>query len=496
MMSPAATSGRDFARRPADGAGVLREVTSMVKRSDAAARTRGAVLPALVGVALLAAGCALPGAAAQAPTPAAEMATAIPVEVATAETGVISQVLEYTGNLQPQRSVTLVPRVGGQIDSVQVKVGDAVKAGDPIAVIESDAYQLQLQQAKLGLEMARLTMAKAKQGTRPEQLRAARAAADIAHAALKDAKNPGESTRTIAAANLAQAEAAVRLAQYQYDKISWAGQAGMTAEGLQLQQATTAYEQAKAAYDLQTNPPTAALAALEGQVVQADLNLALAEKPVEQVDFDMADVGIKVAEAAVKQAQLQVDYATIRTPFDGLVSELYVYPGSMVGPTVPVASLISSELEAQVNVSEGQIGQISPGQNAALALAAFPGQSFPALVTSVAPAADSSTHTFVVKVTPADPKGLLRSGMYAKVSILSQEHPQALLVPRAAVTESGGQNTVTVVVDGRAEPRAVTTGLSDADRIEILSGVSVGDQVVVAGQTNLTAGAPVKVVED
>jgi HlyD family secretion protein len=467
----------------------------MAKRSHTAPLARGVVLPVLLGVALLAAGCASLGAAAQAPMPAAEAAAAVPVEVAKAETGAIAQVLEFTGNLQPQRSVTLVPRVGGQIDSVQVKVGDAVKAGAPIAVIESDAYELQLQQAKLGLEMARLTMAKAKQGTRPEQLRAARAAADIAHAALKDAKNPGESTRTIAAANLAQAEAAVRLAQYQYDKISWAGQAGMTAEGLQLQQATTAYQQAKAAYDLQTNPPDAALAALEGQVVQADLNLALAEKPVEQVDFDLAELGIRQAEAAVQQAQLQVDYATIRAPFDGVVAELYIYPGSMGGPSVPVASVISAELEVPVNVGEAQIGQVSPGQNAALALAAFPGQSFPALVTSVAPAADSNTHTFVVVVTPADPKGLLRSGMYADVSILAQERTGALLVPRVAVTELDGQKAVYVVVDGRAEPRAVTTGLTDADRVEILSGVSVGEQVVIAGQTNLTPGAPVKVVE-
>jgi HlyD family secretion protein len=468
----------------------------MRERSDTAVRERHAALSALLLIALLATGCASLGAEAEIPAPAAEPIEAIPVEVATVETGGIAQVLEYTGNLQPQRSVTLVPRVGGQIDSVQVKVGKVVKAGDPIAVIESDAYELQLQQAQLGLERARLTMAKAKQGTRPEQLRAARAAADIAHAALKDAKNPGESTRTIAAANLAQAEAAVRLAQYQYDKISWAGQAGMTAEGLQLQQATTAYQQAKAAYDLQTNPPDAALAALEGQVVQADLNLALAEKPVEQVDFDMADLGIRQAEAVVQQAQLQVDYATIRAPFDGIVSELYIYPGSMVGPSVPVASVISSEMEAPVNVGEAQIGLVSPGQNAALALAAFPGQSFPALVTSVAPAADSGTHTFIVKVTPADPEGLLRSGMYADVSILAQERAGALLIPRAAVTDVDGQKTVYVVADGRAEPRAVTTGLTEADRIEILSGVSAGEQIVVAGQTNLTAGASVKVVEE
>jgi HlyD family secretion protein len=322
--------------------------------------------------------------------------------------------------------------VGGQIASVQVAVGDRVKAGDAIAVIESDAYDLQLEQAQLGLEMARLTMAKARRGTRPEQLRAARAAADIAHAALKDAKNPGGSSRTIAAANLAQAEATVRLAQYQYDKISWAGQAGMTAEALQLQQAITAHKQAKAAYDQQTNPPDSALAALEAQVVQTDLSLALAEKPIEQVDFDMADLAIKQAEAAVRQAQHQVDYATVRAPFDGIVSELYIHPGSMVGPSVPVASLISVALDTPVNVGEAQIGQVSSGQGAALALTAFPGRSFPAVATSVAPAADANTHTFVVVVTPA-------------------------------------------------EPRAITLGLSDADRVEILAGVSAGEVVVVAG---------------
>jgi HlyD family secretion protein len=473
----------------------------MRKRSDfSVARVRGTLLPMLLlSVALLVVGCALPGASAQAPAPEDAAPAAAPVEVATVETGAIAQVLEHTGNLQPQRSVTVVPRVGGQIQAVQVKVGDRVKTGDPIAVIESDAYTLTLQQAQLGLEMARLNLAKAKQGTRPEQLRAARAAADIAHAALKDAKNPGESTRTIAAANLAQAEAAVRLAQYQYDKISWAGQAGMTAEALQLQQATTAYEQAKAAYDLQTNPPDSALAALEAQAVQADLNLALAENPVEQVDFDMADLGIRQAEAAVEQARLQVDYATVRAPFDGIVSELYIVPGSMVGPTVPVASVISAELEVPADVAEDQIAQISPGQNAALAISAYPGQSFPALVTSVSPAADANTHTFVVKVTPAsgeqDAGTTLRSGMYANVSILANERSQVLLIPRRALTQVDGQDTVYVVVEGRAEPRSVAVGLSDQDRIEITSGLSAGEQVVVAGMSNLTSGAPVKVVE-
>ncbi len=452
------------------------------------------LLIALLAVVPVAAGCSSHAVLAQAPAGTAEEA-ATPVEVATVETGPISQVLEYGGTLQPQRSVTVVPRVGGQIQSVLVKVGDKVKAGDPIARIEKDAYGLQLQQAQIGLELARLRVAKMKQGTRPEQLAAARAARDIAHAALTDAKNPGDNERTIAAANLAQAEAGVRLAQYQYDKVAYIPQAAMTLEALQLQQATTAYEQAKAAYDMQMKPSDKYLAALEGQVVQADLNLALAENPIEPVDFDMAGLGIKQAEAAVRQAQLQVDYATIRAPFDGIVAELYIHPGSMVGPSVPIVSVISAEMEVPVNVEERQIAQVSTGQNAALRVTAYGDRSFGGLVTSVAPAADAKTHTFVAKVTPADDEGLLRSGMYAVVSILAQERAGALLVPRAAVVELGGEKAIYVVADGKAEPRTVTTGLADRDRMEITSGLKAGETVVVAGQSNLVPGARVQVME-
>jgi len=451
---------------------------------------------AIVAVAVLSAGCASPGVLAQmqgqAQSPPPDDGV-IPVEVATVETGSMAKVMEYSGSLQPQRSVSILPRVGGQIQSILVQAGDTVRAGDPIAVIDSEAYQLQLDQAQIGLDLARLRLAKMKQGTRPEQLLAARSAADIARAALRDAKNPDENARTVAAANLAQAEAAVRLAQYQYDKISWAGQAGMTKEALQLQQATTAYEQAKAAYDMQMNPSDSRLAAVEGQVVQADLNLALAEHPIEQVDFDMADLGVKQAEAAVKQAQLQVNYAMVRAPFAGIVSETYVHPGSMVGTQVPVASLISPETEIALNVEERQIGEVRVGQEAVTSVAAFPGRPFPGTVTSVAPAADARTHTFTVKVTPAEQSGMLRSGMYATVSILALERMKTILIPQSAMIDDGVAQRAYVVVDGKAVSRALVTGLTDNEHVEVLSGLSPGERVVTKGQPSLSDGAPVKV---
>jgi membrane fusion protein (multidrug efflux system) len=147
-----------------------------------------------------------------------------------------------------------------------------------------------------------------------------------------------------------------------------------------------------------------------------------------------------------------------------------------------------------VNIEESRIGQMSLNQNAALRVAAYPGQDFPALVTSIAPVASKDTHTFPIKITPADEQGLLRSGMYADVAVLAQEKKGAVLVPRAAVTLVGGKETIYVLKGDVVEQRAVTTGLSDSNQIEILSGVAQGDQVVVAGQANLTDGAKVEVV--
>jgi multidrug efflux pump subunit AcrA (membrane-fusion protein) len=419
---------------------------------------------------------------------------AVPVEVATIETGDIALVFSYAGNLQSKRSVSVMPGAAGRIQSVQVKVGDEVKAGAPLMVVESDRYAVQLKQAQAALTTAKLNYAKMERGPRPEEIAAAQTAVELARAVVNDVATISDDERTAAVAALAQAEANLRQAQSEYDKISWAGQVGMTPQALRLEQATIAYQTALAAYNLQTHPGDVQLAPLEAQLAQAELRLALTLHPFTDLDFELARTGIKQAEAAVELAQLQIKETTISAPFDGVVAELYVTEGSTVGPQAPVALFVSKDVEVLVNVEEARIGQVAMNQNAALRVAAYPGQDFPAVVTSIAPVADKDTHTFAVKVTPLDEKGLLRSGMYADVSVLAQEKKGALLVPRAAVTLVNGKETVYVVKGDVVEQRTVTTGLSDNDHIEIASGVEQGEQVVIAGQADLVGGAKVEVV--
>jgi RND family efflux transporter MFP subunit len=237
------------------------------------------------------------------------------------------------------------------------------------------------------------------------------------------------------------------------------------------------------------------LSPLMVQLAQAELALALAKQPFTQTDFDLTRARVKLAQAAVDMANVQMDETTIRAPFDGVLAELYITQGNMVGPQAPVALFVSQQVEVVFNVEESRIGQVSEGQNAALQVAAYPGQDFPAVVTSVAPVADKDSHTFVVKVTPVDEDHLLRSGMYADLSLLVEQKQAALLVPQAAVTEVNGQETVYVVKDDNTvEQRTVTTGLDDDGRLEILSGLIAAEKVVIAGQAGLVNGAKVEVL--
>jgi HlyD family secretion protein len=371
-----------------------------------------------------------------------------------------------------------------------------VKVGDIVAQVETDTLAAQVKQAEAGLQAAQLRYVRMQEGSRPEEITAAATNLKMARTALASASTPTDDQKTGPAANMAKTEAALKLAQHEYDKIAYAGQVGVTPQALALEQATLNYQQAVAAYNMTVKPTDGQLAPLENQVAQAQLKMALTQKPYTETDLAAARATVEQAQAAVELAKTQLGYATMRAPFDGVVAEVYTSKGSLVGPQAPVALLVSDNVEVVVNVEESRIGQIQKGQNASLRVPAYPDRDFPAVITTVPPAADSKTHSFAVRVAPADGKQLLRSGMYADLAILAQEKNQALLVPRSAVTQVKNQPAVWVVTGDVAQSQPVTTGLLDADRVEILSGLKPGDAVVTAGQPNLTDGAKVQVVKN
>jgi HlyD family secretion protein len=421
-------------------------------------------------------------------------ARAVPVEVAKAATGVISQTFAYAGILQSKDSVKITPLVSGRIDSVQASVGDVLKAGDVIAQIENMTFQAQVAQAQAGYDAAQQKLVRMQIGSRPEEIAAAQAAVTAAQVALNAQAVPTNNQRTLAADSMEKAAAAVQQAQSDYDKIASRPNAGMTPQGLALQQATITYQSAVAAYNLAVTPTNGQLAPLQNALAQAQLKLVQTKVPYLPSDIAQFQAAVDQAKAQLDLAKAQLDNTTIRAPFDGMVAEIYISKGTSVGNSGPVALFISPSNTVAMDVEESRISQIKNGLSASVDVSAYPGQEFAGKVTSVAPAADTRTHSFSVVVTAIDDTNLLRPGMFANVTILAQLKPNALLIPAAALVQLQNQSIVYVVKsDNTAEARPVKTGLADQNHVEIVSGLQAGEVVVTAGQSTLVNGASVTV---
>ncbi len=226
----------------------------------------------------------------------------------------------------------------------------------------------------------------------------------------------------------------------------------------------------------------------ENAVASAEQQLALTQSPYTSNDLGMAKAGVMQAQAAVEVAQIGLGETEVVSPVDGVVSERVQSVGQLVGPSSPIVSIQSSDVELVLGVEETQIGQVSEGQKAEITAAAYPGVVFPAKVTMIAPSADPKSRTFQVKVMPASDDGKLRPGMFAEVRIVTQEKNDVLLVPKQAVVAKTGQNSVFVVSGDTVHARPVKLGIQQNGSTEVLSGVQPGEEVVVAGQGDLRDG--------
>jgi membrane fusion protein, multidrug efflux system len=147
-----------------------------------------------------------------------------------------------------------------------------------------------------------------------------------------------------------------------------------------------------------------------------------------------------------------------------------------------------------VFVPERELARLKPGQSASISVDALAGRNFPAIVKLVSPTVDAATATFKVTLEVHDPKGDLKPGMFSRVGIVFERRSEALTIPRVALLDTDGSSNVFIVSGGKAEQRAIKTGLSNAGKVEVTDGLTGKEQVVIVGQNGLKDGNPVRVV--
>ncbi len=236
----------------------------------------------------------------------------------------------------------------------------------------------------------------------------------------------------------------------------------------------------------------------EASVESLKARIALAEKQVE------------VAQSQLNARQTDLADMVVRAPFDGIAISKDAQPGEMISPVsagggftrTGICTIVDmSSLEIEVDVNESYINRVHSDQRVEAVLDAYPDWQIPSHVITTIPAADRQKATVKVRIAfdKLDPRILPDMGV--KVSFLREPEatgsaqaaaPRAI-VPKAAVRTVDGGTVVFVVRDDRAERRAITVGLENGDQVEVVSGVTAGERVVVDGPQTLKDGDKVKV---
>ncbi len=391
----------------------------------------------------------------------------IPVEVSPAALGTMTETVTVTGTIKAARETGISAQIAGRVLEVRVREGDSVAAGQVLITLDPAEAQSQARQAQAGVDgsQARLEAAQRRlevieQGARPEE-------------------------RAIARNQLDQAESALRTAEADYNRLKGLFQQGAVSKQ-QLDGAQTAYETARAQRD------------------SARRSLELTEKgarPEEiqaaRKDVEAAAAGLRQGNAMLAEARDRLAYTVIRSPISGIVYQRDVEPGEVVSsgglPLLRIANPSSVYYEA--TVPERVALRVKPGQRVDVTVQGNGDRAVEGAVERTVPVADPTSRDFLLRITITKGADLTKPGMFARGSVVVQESSDAVIVPKDALIEREGSMFAFVIAGGKAQRRALTMGITDTKRAQVLSGVKPGESVVVIGAQGLQDGDAVEVKE-
>ena len=218
-------------------------------------------------------------------------------------------------------------------------------------------------------------------------------------------------------------------------------------------------------------------------------------KSANESQLDIAKFAYKSAEAQLIIAKRQLKDTKIVCPINGIVSAKSIETGAYLNTGNPIATIVDiSTLKVKVNISEKDVIKIKMGDKVKIKSEVYPDQNFVGIVKAVNPKADES-HTYSMEINLPNPKSTLKAGMFFTVYFDNIQKGESLVIPRQSLVGSVKDPQVYVVESGIANLRKITIADIVGDKIEVLSGINQGEQVVISGQINLKDKSPVKIVK-
>jgi len=406
--------------------------------------------------------------------------------------------IEASGTVQPIQSVNISPKTAGRLESLYVEQGDRVEKGQPVAVMENQQFQAQLDRAESNLAEAKARLAEAKAGSRLEEIEQGRASLEQAKARLAEAQaripeniaqirsqvDSAQSRFELAQDRLNRNETLLAegaIAQDRFDEIRneyRSAQAALAEARQRLQQAQ------------KTNRPE--IQRLEAEVAQARANLQQLQRGTRQEEIERLEAAVRAAQAQFREAQIQFQDTTIQAPFAGIITQKYATEGAFVTPTTSASSTaaatstsiiaLAEGLEVLAKVPEVDVTQLKKGQSVEIMADAFPNEVFRGKVKLIAPEAivEQNVTSFEVRIELQSGLEKLRSGMNVDVTFLGEELADTLVIPTVAVVTRQGETGV-IILNEEEEPefQPVTLGLTIDNQTQILKGLETSDRVFI-----------------
>ncbi|HIK18573.1 MAG TPA: efflux RND transporter periplasmic adaptor subunit [Leptolyngbyaceae cyanobacterium M33_DOE_097] len=373
--------------------------------------------------------------------PAIAQPTAMPVKALSLKSHPIAERAEYVGQLKSRRSVTLRPRIQGQVTQIWAEPGQRVTKGTILLQVDPNE------------QLAILNGGNA-------AIASAEASIDSARATL----------RSLQAARLSKV-ADVKFAQQDYERFAYLAQEGAVATQLR-DQYTNKLEVAKAA-----------LGAIDEEIRAQQAAIVRSEK------------GLQEAQARTQQQQVQLQYFQISAPFAGVVGDIPIKVGDFVDPATALITVSENDqLEVNFSVPTEQATQLQVGD----AIALLDRQGKPTAtskISFIAPNTANTTQSVLVKAQLDNRNGKLRTDQFARVRV-TWNRRSGVLVPTSAVTRLGGEAFVFVAEPTQsgfvARQRLVKLNRVEGNQYQVLSGLKPGERVITSGVMILRDDAPVQ----
>jgi RND family efflux transporter MFP subunit len=366
-----------------------------------------------------------------------ESREARPVKVARVTQMPMERAVTVTGTLAAQDQATVSAKVPGRVQTIAVDLGSVVRKGQAISQLEPQDYQLRLQQAEAALAQAR-----ARVGLSPEG---------------KDERVNPENTGTV-------------------------------------RQARALLDQAK------QNQDRAAALFKQGVIARAQLDASEAEYKVALSRYQDAIEEIRNRQALVMQRRSEFEIAkqqladlTLYAPFDGVVQEKRASVGEYLAAGAPVVTVVRmNPLRLRAEVPEREAGKVRAGQEVRVTVEGDP-NAYTGRIVRLSPTITAENRILVVEAEVQN-NGALRPGSFARADVVADDKNLVSAVPASAIVSFAGIDKVITIQDGKAAEKPVTLGRRAGDWVEVLSGINVGD-VIVINPGNLQSGQPVVVSE-